>query len=335
MKCKSLIAKAVALVIFFVSSYFISSAQDSCCKPPDSLKVVSVTSTQFCVSWIIKPVVPPCDSVVSSTIRYRKVGLDAWTTQTITLTNGQLSVLFCASAVPCTQYEWEVKNNCKRSDSVVVSSTWVTGPNFATPCDTSSCCTPDSLKLVSLTANSFCVSWKIKDSAACDSAIGAVLQFRPVGFRFWKTVTVYYSPGTTSYTYCDSVIPCTTYEWQVKTICYKNGVTSYSGYVSGPKFTTPCFRSSVLAGKAITPLQISITPNPATDQILIRTNKGEGLPVTFSITDAAGRTFIKQQRVLQQKTAAASIDISKLLPGLYFIKLEAGGEKAVGSFVKQ
>lgn len=335
MNIKNFIAKAAALIVLFAFSTSIQ-AQDSCCKKPDSLRVVSVTSTQFCVSWIIKPVTPPCDSVVSSTIHYRKVGIDIWTTQTITLSHGQQSVLFCAAASPCTQYEWEVKNDCKRGDSVIVSSAWVSGPNFTTPCDTASCCnTPDSLKVVSLSANQFCVSWKVKDSSACDSALGAELQFRPVGGKFWKTATITYTPGVTTYIYCDSILPCTSYEWRVRTICIKKGIISYSAYVYGPGFTSTCKASGKLQSFLQNQLEINVTPNPASGQVRVQLNKSTGSDILCTISDASGKIYVQQRKMQQQKTTDIVLDVSKLLPGIYFIKLVTKSESVVRSFIKE
>lgn len=198
-----------------------------------------------------------------------------------------------------------------------------------------SCChPPDSLKVVLLTATNFCVSWHTNDSTMCDSAIGAVLQYRPVGFRFWITANIIYYPGTHTYTYCDSAFPCTNYEWQVKTICGDSNNVHYTSFVTGPGFKTLCPTDFSSRSIKNNPLCFLIIPNPATNQVMIVTDESTVQKSLISITDATGIKYYQEQRVLENKRSNILIDISRLKPGLYFIKLESSKAVSVKSFIK-
>ena len=72
---------------------------------------------------------------------------------------------------------------------------------------------------------------------------------------------------------------------------------------------------------------ISISPNPADDMISIQS---AGKITAVLITDLNGRT------VQQLPTSANNrYDISNLKPGIYFVKIFAGGEVQTGKFVKK
>ncbi|MBL7717840.1 MAG: T9SS type A sorting domain-containing protein [Flavipsychrobacter sp.] len=62
----------------------------------------------------------------------------------------------------------------------------------------------------------------------------------------------------------------------------------------------------------------TLYPNPAVDKVVCRSNSDK--PVSFTIVDMQGRQLMRG--VLP---ADKSIDVSALLPGMYFIRMESGG----------
>lgn len=324
----------VTLLLCFVP---LLKAQTGCCRPPDSLKLVSITTNRFCVSWKVKDSFP-CDSVISSIIQFRKVGTTTWTTRTVNFPKGQKLINFCDSVKPCTKYQWQVRNVCKKIDSSF--SSYVSGPNFTTFCDTSSCCNkPDSLKLVSYSGNNFCVSWNIKDSMPCDSSIGATIRYKWEGSAVWKTVDVTYTAGAKKYTYCDTATKCRYYDWQVRTKCKRAGVITYSAYVIGSQFinTSGCGPLPRGVNPAVTStdsLLLRITPNPVTSEITVFTNKALSGNVSVQIIDALGRTRFTRTVVARQKPIKLTMNTDMLKGGLYYILLSGAGENAKTSFIK-
>lgn len=324
-------------VIFLICFLPLIKAQTGCCRLPDSLKLVSLTTNRFCVSWKVKDSFP-CDSITASIIQFRKVGTTTWTIRTVNFPKGQKLINFCDSVTPCTQYQWQVKNICKKIDTSY--STLISGPNFTTFCDTFSCCNrPDSLKLVSYSGNNFCVSWNIKDSMPCDSSIGATIRYKWEGTSTWKTVDVTYSAGAKKYTYCDTATKCLFYDWQVRTKCKRAGVVTYSAYVIGNQFinTSRCLpipRGMNTNANNSGSLILGINPNPVTSEMTVYTNKNLSGNFSIQIIDAVGQIIIKRDVVSRQKPIKLKMNTDMLKGGLYYIVLTGKGENAKTSFLK-
>lgn len=337
MKLKFVPALLTALLLLFLQSGQLS-AQTGCCRPPDSLKLVSITTNRFCVSWKVKDSFP-CDSITASIIQFRKVGTTTWTTKTVNFPKGQKLISFCDSVKSCTQYQWQVRNICKKVDSSY--SSWVTGPNFTSFCDTSSCCRlPDSLKFVSWNGSQFCVSWNIKDSMPCDSSIGATIRYKWEGTTVWKTVDVTYTAGQKKYTYCDTATNCRFYDWQVRTKCRRMGVVTYSSYVSGTQFLLnkncgPIPRpANPVSSNYEGPLKLLINPNPVTSELIVSTNKILFGNCQLIIVDALGRTRLKQDIITNQRVLQTKINTEKFSTGLYYIILRGAVGNIKRSFIK-
>ncbi len=100
----------------------------------------------------------------------------------------------------------------------------------------STCCKPDSLKVVSTNYPVFCVSWQISTDSTCQRPYGFEIEWRPFPSASpWYNKIVIYTGGTVI-NFCDSVINCGNYQWRVRTICDTAGVTTYSDWVYGNKF---------------------------------------------------------------------------------------------------
>ncbi len=325
-------------VVFALVTPFLSKAQTGCCRTPDSLKLVSITTNRVCISWQVKDSFP-CDSIVSSIIQFRKVGTTTWTTRTVNFPKGQKLINFCDSVKPCTQYQWQVRNVCKKVDSSY--SNYVTGPNFTTFCDTSSCCRiPDSLKFVSWNGTQFCVSWNIKDSMPCDSSIGAQIRFKWEGTTIWKTVDVTYSAGQKKYTYCDTATNCRYYDWQVRTKCKRMGVVTYSSWKIGTQFLLnkncgPIPRkapeSSVTENNK---LALLLSPNPVTSDLTVFTNKNLSGKYQVTVIDAMGRKWLTQSVKCSQSPIKLKINTNQLKASVYYIIVNGADENLKTSFIK-
>lgn len=104
-----------------------------CCKLPDSLKVISVTDTSFCVKWNRNDT-SRCDTAKAWQLRYKKATSTAWKYFKDNY-YGANTHTFCDTVKPCTDWKWQVRNICiKNGDSTFTD--WVTGPDFSTKCDT-------------------------------------------------------------------------------------------------------------------------------------------------------------------------------------------------------
>jgi len=79
---------------------------------------------------------------------------------------------------------------------------------------------------------------------------------------------------------------------------------------------------------------MSIYPNPATTQLIIHTTRlHPNETTTVSIVNILGETLPPSP--LHVERGAASIDVSKLAAGIYFVQIVSESGRWVGRFVKQ
>jgi len=103
-----------------------------------------------------------------------------------------------------------------------------------------SCCPPDSLKVVSKTFPVFCVSWHVASDSNCRVPYGFEIQWRRyVGAGPWSSFIKIYTGGTTE-NFCTRVDTCTVYQWRVRTICDTLNGGTYSDWVYGNKIIMDC-----------------------------------------------------------------------------------------------
>jgi hypothetical protein len=73
---------------------------------------------------------------------------------------------------------------------------------------------------------------------------------------------------------------------------------------------------------------LQLYPNPATDELVIRSNGKENL--NYQVTDISGRNLLSGSFRNNIR-----INISRLLPGMYFVRLDNGREQSVSKIRKQ
>ena len=69
-----------------------------------------------------------------------------------------------------------------------------------------------------------------------------------------------------------------------------------------------------------------MAPNPTSDKVNINFNENLTAGVTIALYDVRGKLILQQ---VSQDNAATSVDVSKLSPGMYFVKIVAEGKAAV------
>jgi len=122
---------SISFLFFF--SVNTLKAQTVCCPLPINLVADSVSSNFFCVRWRVTDSVA-CDTPHAGTLQYKPVGTTTWTTVQVSYSYPYFYATKCDTAMPCTKYQWRVRNKCVTSDSTV-NTAWVAGPRFTTNCD--------------------------------------------------------------------------------------------------------------------------------------------------------------------------------------------------------
>ncbi len=127
--------------------------------------------------------------------------------------------------------------------------------------------------------------------------------------------------STISMSYTDHKTESLTYYRLQKTS--KNGLTSYSNIVMLKK------------NKALE--TISVYPNPAADMLHIKLPAGMNNEITLQVTDILANKIISKSMQVKEAGTLVQLDISQLLPGIYFLKMTCanGFKSTVTKFVKQ
>lgn len=187
----------------------------------------------------------------------------------------------------------------------------------------STCCAPDSLRFVSINCPIFCVSWRVPSDSLCKQPIGFEVQWKLLAGTVWNDKVITYSSGTTI-TFCDTVAGMGVHVWRVRTICSDS---TYSDWVNGNKFNSPCIGGAD---------RLSISPNPASGNITIRTSLNNSKAARISIVNLAGKNVIEKTANIHNGQLIEELSVSSLQRGIYFVNILVNGVTINrASFMKQ
>jgi hypothetical protein len=77
----------------------------------------------------------------------------------------------------------------------------------------------------------------------------------------------------------------------------------------------------------------SLYPDPATDVLNVSLNLPQTANVTFSVVDILGNTVLEKVQEVNSGSNTTSIPLSTIQPGIYFLKLNAGGAVSTAKFI--
>ncbi|WP_020602388.1 fibronectin type III domain-containing protein [Spirosoma spitsbergense] len=178
---------------------------------PYSLYVGSILSSSVDLNWSLS-----FDAGTTFDLRYRPVGAPEWTNLTsLTATTSYGGSAHLAGLPNNTPFEWQLRLVCSPTES----STYTSGPNFSTRCQSPSPQTVDTR------VASAVVYWTPTESGATYD-----VRYRQSGATDWITITNLSSTSAV----LSGLTGNTSYEWQVQSHCSDN---SYSGF-SGSYFQT-------------------------------------------------------------------------------------------------
>jgi chitodextrinase len=183
------------------------------CTAPTGLTTNDISATSAIFHW----------NAVAGAINYRvnwhPVGSNVWQT---TLVAAPATSFTATGLTPNTAYEWKVKTLCTGGGESDFSPA-VTFTTLGAP----ACAVPTDLSTTDITATSAIFHWH-----AVTGAANYRVNWHVVGSSVWHTVLV--AAPATSYT-ATGLVPNTTYEWKVKTLCTNGGESDFS---PGKTFTT-------------------------------------------------------------------------------------------------
>jgi hypothetical protein len=251
------------------------------CGLPTNLATSGITTTTATFKWE-----SPSSTVTKYYIQYKSADTTGWTKDSSNTTFFNVTGL-----LPNKTYQWGVKTGCASSNSDYVSTSFNTN-------STVSCTAPGNLVVGNISDTSAQVSW----SAASGATYYAV-QYRRVGTPNWNGTVAF----SNNYTIKSNVVPGTTYEWQVRTVC----AAGTGAWISGANFTT--------TGTAVCYPPVNLSTNAITDSSAIfkwasvagstsyeiRYRLKETISWTNAISPAAPMTLVHDDSLIIPKTAGA------------------------------
>ena len=190
------------------------------------------------------------------------------------------------------------------------------------------CARPSDSKLTTtgITSTSATLNW--------NSATGVAkyfIEYRPQGTSTWKTKKVAASAVSLA---LKSLLPSTTYEWNMQTWCDVKGNTK-SGFTAIKTFTTTSQKSQPEYSSSQEVLQVY--PNPSSQQATIRWNQESDhyQQCTIELWDLSGRLVLVKNFVSAPGTSEITLDVHTLNPGVYMVRLISESSMRVTTMEKQ
>ncbi len=168
------------------------------CVAPTNMQTSNISTSSAYLSW------GAVAGASNYTLQYKTTNYSIWLTAgTTTATAYNL-----ANLVAGTAYNWQVKTNCSGYSALATFSTTSGG---------GSCAAPINAQSANITTSSAYLSWN-----AVAGASNYTLQYKTSSSSTWLTA------GTTNNSYFNlgSLLPNTTYNWQVKANCSNYGATA-------------------------------------------------------------------------------------------------------------
>ena len=190
---------------------------------------------------------------------------------------------------------------------------------------TATCGIPTGLADSAVTDTTLFLYW-----SAVTGAVSYKIQYRPVGSSTWTTTT-----STTTSKKLTGLLPSTTYEFGVQTVC--SGSPSLYTPINDTATTDT---STIIAVNAVhevftTGSCFTIYPNPASGNPTVSYNLSSPAQVTISAFDIFGRMAVKIVDHEFQINGAHQYQPAFPVKGLYLVKFESGNTSVTYHFIKQ
>ncbi|MEL6942053.1 MAG: M43 family zinc metalloprotease, partial [Bacteroidota bacterium] len=336
------------------------------CDAPTGLFETNNTGTSITLNWTA------VSAANSYTVQGRQQGISNWQ---LTMNSNTNSTTISNNIVNGVTYEWRVRSNCDDGNSDYSEiATFVAGDNGGgptcddgiqngdeegvdcggsdcppcmmeptcddgiqngdeegvdcggsdcPPCMMETCDAPTGLFETNNTGTSVTLNW-----TAVSAANNYTVQGRQQGSNNWQlTLTA----NTNSTTVSNNIVPGVTYEWRVRSNC-NDGNSDFSEiatFVAGGSSADRTIenRSGFIIEKELT---AKVYPSTTSGLLNIRTNQTINQIQILDITGKVVRSI-----VAEQDTTLTQLNVSNLVNGHYFIRLQANDDIKTLRFVKQ
>ncbi|PSJ72060.1 hypothetical protein C7N43_36200, partial [Sphingobacteriales bacterium UPWRP_1] len=273
------------------------------CPMPTGLASSNITYNSATVSWAAVP------GAVGYTVQYKSLAATTWITLNVTTNSAILGGLLSS-----TTYQYKVRTVCVAATSTNTGvfsdySAVATFTTLAAPPPVV-CPMPTGLASSNITQNSATVSW-----ASVAGAAGYTVQYKPVSAAAWISLNVFGNSINLV-----GLLPGTTYEYKVKTVCTATSTNSGSSSDFSPasQFTTLPASNSNKTGINTTS-DIVVYPNPADELFNLELTETTQL----QLSDISGQVVYAAVK----EAGTHTIEVGHLPAGIYVLTLTTANGK--------
>ncbi|PSJ71402.1 hypothetical protein C7N43_39510, partial [Sphingobacteriales bacterium UPWRP_1] len=281
------------------------------CPTPTGLVSSNITYNSATVSWAAVP------GAVGYTVQYKPSAAIAWITLNVTTNTAILGGLLSSTA-----YQYKVRTVCiaATSTNTGVYSDYSAVAEFTTLAAPPpvACPMPTGLTSSNITQNSATVSW-----TAVAGAAGYTVQYKPVSAAAWISLNVLSNSANLA-----GLLPGTTYEYKVKTVCAATSTNSGSSSDFSPalQFTTlPASNSNKTGISEVS--DIVVYPNPANELFNLELSETAQL----QLADISGQVVYAAVK----EAGLHTIEVGHLPAGIYVLTLTTANGKQTLKVVVQ
>ncbi len=266
------------------------------CSVPDSLIINEPDYTKTNISWQAN------SEALTYEVRYQKTLDIVWSTKNVIGQMIQLSDL-----EPCTNYRVQVRSSC-----VEVKGTWTDTLNFKTKCFPACDAVPAGIDTISVTDSTLTLKWK-----SVPDAIAYQLAYKLPTDTLWKSVETNKTEAVLK-----GLDSCRVYQFTVQALCTGGRMSARSSPIDIKSFCLSNTISNPSNGN-----YIQLYPNPFSNELWAEIKTTDPGLSTFELFDFRSVKLFSRKQFIAEGTFRLQIsptlmDISDLLPGVYFLKVQ-------------
>ncbi|MBO4489128.1 MAG: fibronectin type III domain-containing protein [Bacteroidales bacterium] len=272
----------------------------SLCMPPTGLFVNNVTQTTAVASWIA------AGTEISWNVQYKAASASTWQNITANTTSCTLTGL-----TPGTAYQVKVQAVC----DATTSSDWTEPVSFTTEQGQQTCPAPTNLT-VSVDHTTVTLTWQQEPNTATEWQVN----YRQTTESTWSTSTA----TSTTYVLTD-LVPEVDYVAHVVAHC-TNGLTS-------DESNTVNFHTTSVGIQGYLERSVNLYPNPATEMVSVEVSDANILITGVEVYNVFGQIVETFHGTSLQNRA--TINVSSLADGMYYVRVTTDNGVVTKSFVKR
>jgi hypothetical protein len=274
-----------------------TTAAVAACDAPVLLTTDNITSNSAFVSWLAVA------NAVNYTVEFKPAGSATWISAGAPST---FQFYFLSGLAPSTLYDWRVLTNCTTGSSVFAAT------QFTTTAVTTTCAVPTGL-------SGFDDCFEV---GLYWNAVPGALSYRVEYKRSTSTTWIVSETATTNlFAFISGTAG--TYNWRVQANC-NGAVSDFANSTVRILTAAQCLQKPEV--EVNNNANIKVAPQPADNELTISYRAAESSPATIHLISQTGAVVLRNNASVIKGTNAIRVNISKLAPGTYILRLIMKGK---------